>query len=898
MPVARSTTDTVLELVGADGGPPVVLLTGHAGSGRSTVLAQVGAALHAEGRAVIAARLSRDGVTTGMHDGSGAPLARGGGPVPVPLGPVAGAHRDPGVARRAAAATAAWMTGRDAVVLLDDVQWMDLDTLAVLDALAHRLAGSTVRYVCAVALPFPAHLAEAGSAALARLREQSLLASVRVPALDAGQAAQVVQEVLGAVPSTELLTWVRDHSRGLAAVVAAAAATLLHGGGVRLVYGYAYLLPGADQDPPPETAAALQERIRRLGSRMWSTAQLAAALEPAGAALPELLATAAGTDQQDALDGLSELRAAGILHVGGDRRWRFVVPLLGAALRTTLGPYRRSELAALLVGAAWDGRVTPDRFGLADQVVLAGRLLPADRAYAELVSAGTHARPDHVRREQRWWQAATEAAPTASDRLRARHEFTRAAEQSGDIVTTIDSIRGLLEDGTTPRITRHALYLRLVLCLHSAEETEELDAIASGSAPSLWKADDGIRAVCQVLARAVRGRWADACATLRTTRELWMGEPTTHAVGELTGWSADLLAGRASPESAVAVVQNEADPIGVRYRATWAISTLVEMGDVPAARRVARRAGFAEYELLPRHRAVFALLEGRPEAPELARRAIAHPGALSFEISAAAFHQQFAGLMVMRGQLTGAREMAAAARAEVTVLTHVLDVVDAAGDAVLGDLDAAAARADRALTRAREEDLLVGTDLLLVLLLETDLVRGDDETARRRSRELDTVAETLGTPRAVLHATFGRALVHRDTATAEETLHIARQTGQAFDGAQLGRRLARLGLLGEEDLLGVYDFYDRIDAPLARYWTRAAMEASGVPVPGRAITKAENERLLGQLLTEGLTNRQIAHILDSTEKSVEGRLGRLFARTGYRSRIELAAALLDRTFEH
>lgn len=898
MPVARSTTDTVLDLLGTDGGPPVVLVTGYTGSGRSTVLAQVGTTLRAEGRTVIGVRLTRDGVTAAMHDGTGAPLANDGEPVPVPLGPVAGAHEDRSVARRAAAATAAWMTGRDAVVVVDDAQWVDLDTIAVLEALAHRLAGTSVRYVCAVALPFPAPLREAGFAAVTRLRGQALLASVRVPALDAEQTARVVENVLGAVPSPELLTWVRERSRGVAAMVSAAATTLLHGGGVRLVYGYAYLLPGAEQDPPPDTAAALKERIRRLGRRMRLTADVAAALEPAGAALPGLLAAASGTSEQEALAQLSELRAAGVLHVSGDGTWRFVIPLLGAALRTTLGPYRRSELAALLVGAAWDGRVTLDRFELADQVVLAGHLLPAGRAYAALVAAGAETPPDNARRERRWWQAAIELAATGPERLRARHEFTRAAEQSGDIATTLASTRELLEDGATTRVTQHALHLRLVLCLHSAGEAEELDAVANGSAPSLCKADDAIRAVCQVLARALLGRWAAACSTLQTTRPLWISEPTTNAVGQLTQWSADLLAGRAAPESAVAVVHNQADPIGVRNRATWAISTLVEMGDVRAAREVARRTGFTEQVLLPRHRAVFALLEGRPEAPELARRAIAHPGPLSFDVSAAAFHQQFAGLMVMRGQLSGAREMVAAARAEVTVLTHVLDVVDAAVDAILGHLDVAEARADKALTRARNEDLLVGADLLLVLLIETDLVKGDGDAARRHSGELDAVAEKLGTPRAVLQACFGRALVHRDTAAADETVHIARETGQAFDGAQLGMRLARTGLLGEQDMLEVYDFYQRIDAPLARYWTRTAMESSGIPVPGRSITKAENERLLGQLLTEGMSNRQIAHILGSTEKSVEGRLGRLFARTGYRSRIELAAALLDRTFDH
>jgi DNA-binding CsgD family transcriptional regulator len=139
-------------------------------------------------------------------------------------------------------------------------------------------------------------------------------------------------------------------------------------------------------------------------------------------------------------------------------------------------------------------------------------------------------------------------------------------------------------------------------------------------------------------------------------------------------------------------------------------------------------------------------------------------------------------------------------------------------------------------------------------------------------------------------------MAHDDAAAAAECLRLARESGHAFEAACLGLQLARAGLTEPELLVDIYAFFGRVDALLARAWTRSAMAARGVPVPGRAVTKAENERLLGQLLTEGLTNRQIATLLGSSEKSVEGRLGRLFSRTGYRSRIELAAALLDGTY--
>ena len=79
---------------------------------------------------------------------------------------------------------------------------------------------------------------------------------------------------------------------------------------------------------------------------------------------------------------------------------------------------------------------------------------------------------------------------------------------------------------------------------------------------------------------------------------------------------------------------------------------------------------------------------------------------------------------------------------------------------------------------------------------------------------------------------------------------------------------------------------------LPRARLRQVLRAHGMIVPGRSATVTENERLLASLITEGLTNRQVAIALRTSEKSVAGRLSRLFQRTGYRSRVELATAML------
>ena len=48
--VPRPSVDYLIDLVEAAGGPPLVVVTGRAGTGRSTMLAEVGRSLQARGR--------------------------------------------------------------------------------------------------------------------------------------------------------------------------------------------------------------------------------------------------------------------------------------------------------------------------------------------------------------------------------------------------------------------------------------------------------------------------------------------------------------------------------------------------------------------------------------------------------------------------------------------------------------------------------------------------------------------------------------------------------------------------------------------------------------------------------------------------------------------------------
>jgi DNA-binding NarL/FixJ family response regulator len=151
----------------------------------------------------------------------------------------------------------------------------------------------------------------------------------------------------------------------------------------------------------------------------------------------------------------------------------------------------------------------------------------------------------------------------------------------------------------------------------------------------------------------------------------------------------------------------------------------------------------------------------------------------------------------------------------------------------------------------------------------------------------------MPTSRTTLLTLLARATVEKDDEAASACLRLARDRAQPLEQATVLERLVRHGQC-EPRLLGeAYGLLGKLDALLYRAWLRNLMREHVVPVPGRGETVAENERLLAMLAAGGLSNKQLAAALRTSDKSVEGRLSRLFSRTGYRSRIELSTAMLN-----
>ncbi|MEV4629530.1 AAA family ATPase [Micromonospora sp. NPDC049523] len=197
----------------------------------------------------------------------------------------------------------------------------------------------------------------------------------------------------------------------------------------------------------------------------------------------------------------------------------------------------------------------------------------------------------------------------------------------------------------------------------------------------------------------------------------------------------------------------------------------------------------------------------------------------------------------------------------------------------LGDPQAAARTVRVALDRSAAGELWV-------LAAELAAEHGDPVTARA-AREAPLPAYWAATVRMITDG---------DAAAADEAVQWARALGQPYELARTLERAVRWAGRNPVALAEAYEILGDLGALLHRSRLRRAARERGVSVAGRAETVAEGDRLLAVLVADGLSNKELAAATQNSEKSVEGRLSRLFARTGYRSRVELATAVLAGTF--
>lgn len=878
-------------------GRPLVSITGPTGIGRTAFLAELGETLSRRGARVWAIRFTRDGDAVPVSlPGSDSVLSS--------IGAAAGAHQDLDVARRAAAEVAALLLrgGGEAALLIDDAQWADHDSRAVLEALARRLAGTRAVCVCATRTPTSVAMRADHLAWVRGLRGEALLHSVRLWPMTAAEISRKLAAVTRAKPDAELVARVGELSRGVPAAVRDSMEMLRRNGSMHVVGGRAYLVPGQWPPDPPQDNEFVRV-IRGLGPRAECAAKAVSVLAPLGEAVPRLVAEALGMTEPQAVALLESLRREGVLHRG--RSWRFSVPLVASALIAGMGPFERRQLAAQAVTAVWAGDARcADPDDLTDLVAEAGRLVDPRRALDALLlrsaEAGEQGEQDEQRTERalRWLGAAIELTQDRAQRVKVMLMHSAACHRNGDHERGLRATR-LLLNGFADQLAPDAaqeVQVMAVCALNGVGDTEALREIAEPRRH--WPADPAQSVVTRAVAYSMLDRWGEARDLLAKTEQCWRaGDATSVMFGSLIQALAALWTGRGDQfERSLAGRAHWPLRDVRRHRVEQVhshVTALLVTGDSSRAEKLLIDEDLPVESLRLGERAMVAAMRGAVDlAVDLARRGVANDTNRGHLAGSAAMYQSVIAGLVSQGRLTTAREMRSAARETDQRLGHLLDLGQAQIERALGEDERARAKLHDCLRAATERGLLIGLDTAWAELADLALRAGDRLEAMRCLAAIEHLAQTMPTSRVLALARLVRATVCGEQQAAGECLRLVRERGQPLELAVVMERLVRSGAGDPKLLIEAYEILGGLDALLYRSWLRHLMREHSIVVPGRAQTVAENERLLALLAADGLTNKQLASALRTSEKSVEGRLGRLFAHTGYRSRIELSNALL------
>lgn len=787
-------------------------------------------------------------------------------------------------------------------IFLKNVQYLRPDGLQPFETVVRQFSASKTTCVASLALPVLPQAREALTTAFNRLNDHGLIHYITVRPVPRSSFDSELTAALGAKPEPALSerTWALTH--GWPAAITESMRISHDFDMLRTVDRHAFLTPGHGYPQLTETDNVVRW-IRCEGTQLWNAAKAVSVLSPLGSDLPWLLAEAVQVTTQDAVELLARLEHAGLLRYHrAESEWRFRVPLTGAGLRSALGPYERRKLAKIAVDALWAGTAYSDDPGyLPDQLALAGRMVDPERARQDLLAHADRSALTGGDQAIGWLRAAGEVTSDRIDRAEILLAHARACLTHGLAELAIDSSSTLLSD-FADEITKTNLMDVCFVHIGALFEAKNLSTLRKIAHENWWPWPGDLlqQAICRAFALSLLGRWREAHELLHNLRQESGIADFAKYINYISP-PADLWLGlTAEFDAEVAVLPERVEqgqrPADELVRHTSALLALGELGRVDdllaRTRKVRVRLGDPARMAMAFYRGEF------DKSLDLARRNIATSSPHGCDANQSVMFQLAAMLQLSRGKLTRARELLATARSRQPTQPHVLALPEAALEMMFGEYERARSLLLTAVNRAENDGIVAQTDCLWIGVAGVAIVgNAGREQIPECLHRLDKIADQIGTESAEIHRLTLRAFVDSDNRAAQTALELLSRRGQPFEQAAGIEQLVRFGVVDPALLTEAHDHYGASDALLRRAWLRTLMQHHGVTVPARQATVVENERLLAVLVAEGLSNKQIAALLQTSDKSVEGRLSRLFLRAGYQSRVELATAMLTGQFE-
>ncbi|MGP9022594.1 LuxR C-terminal-related transcriptional regulator [Streptomyces sp. BR1] len=885
----------------AGGAAQVVEITGEPGIGKTRLLAELGRLASARGHVV------RTGQAT----------ATGGGRPWELFGDVWGDGSPGDIRKRLEAAS----PPSGLVFLLDGLQWADDGLLAALDDLLRRPPGVPVLFA----------LAHRPRQASPRLR-----ALLRSAVAGGWEVERVCLGPLGVSEAKALADRIGGTGSRLPEL-------LRVGGGNPLYLKILAQADGHAAETAVDThAAAFEVEVAAELARVSATArQVARAAAVVGEHFTsELVAATAGLPEIATLSAIDELAGEDLVRpVEAPRTFTFRHPLLRDVVYESALPGWR--LAAHTAVAAALTRRQADAAACAFHVERTAR--PGDRDAVRILAEAAHLvrfrQPDSA---VRWLNAALRLLPTDAVTQRARLQFRLARllcavgrlRESRELLHAVLEVLPREPAGRYAEAVAACALVERALGRYAESRSLLVDAFDGAAARDA----DAAGVLEFALARDELGDGRPADCAARAGRALAAAErcgsrgpaATAHGLLSLTGvLTGDIPSAQAHSASAARLVDGLLDGqlAGDLHAVLWLGwsegmlgRTSVAMGHLDRGIAVARRSGreFALTHLLTA-RAFVAQLSGRLHEAEAA-------AAEALELA-------------VRSGAEEARSGALAVSCRIAVVTGDVDAALRAGAAATEYLPGGAgaggwsgASVARALAEARLDAgdataclaavrAVGGVELTAVdvwsrvdwceLFTRASLAAGRDDVAERWADRAMAAARPLALPGRVGLALLARAqvLAHQRSDSAFRASVAAydalTEAGLVID-ANRARLTAAASLTarGETrraaaELATAHRTFTACGArSLAR---RASVERRRIAAtrppqevarPGglAALTRREGE--VAALVSEGLTNRQIAHRLQVTEKTVQMHLSNAFGKLGVTSRAALASAVV------